>query len=117
LQDEYTRNEIFHWLVKSAPMVIVVISVAWVLLALAIGQQWKLAFDILIGSSQPNGHSHAPYPAALAIAAMGYLLVPALIGAVVSAMVSVIAVPRLTLAQASAILAKSQPPSTEPVVE
>jgi ABC-type phosphate/phosphonate transport system permease subunit len=75
--------------------------------ALAIGSRWKLAFDILIGEAPPDRAHHVSYILAALLAFVGYAIVPAFIGAIVSVIVAFVAVRRITTREADEAIRKA----------
>jgi hypothetical protein len=72
------------------PIVIALLAGVWAILACVLNQHWKTAYDLLIGAVAPSSVSEH-YWAATVIAAIGYFLLPALIGVVVTVAIYVAA--------------------------
>lgn len=102
LKDTYAGNEVFRWVVLATPVVLCFFGVLWVGMAILLGDRWKLALALFVGADAPDVSTpRHPYAPALVLVLVGYLLVPAFIGAVVSAIISVIAVRRMSPARLS----------------
>jgi hypothetical protein len=94
----------FRWVVKAGLVIAVVLAVVFVICALGIHKQWKDALNILIGAAAPTSVPGAPYGFTVTIAIIGYLIVPAFIGVVVSALAAALAVRRVTRSEVEEII-------------
>jgi hypothetical protein len=90
LKDIYGTDQAFRWVLCKLPWVLGVLAVIWALLACAIGRHWKTAYDLLLGAVAPSSVGQHYWAAAL-IAAIGYFLLPALIGVVATVVIYVAA--------------------------
>jgi hypothetical protein len=92
----YLGNEVFHWLVWAVPVIFLGFALIWVLITgLLENEHWRTGFNIFLGAVPPTV-SKEHYLGAALLAVMGYFFVPAFIGAVVSAIVAVVAVRRMS---------------------
>ena len=114
IADAYAGNEVFRWVVLASPIVFLFLAALWALMAISLHDHWKTALDLFLGTVPPSG-VQSDYAAALVLASIGYFFVPAFIGAVVSAVVAVVAVRRISMEQANRTWQRERPSPTEPL--
>jgi hypothetical protein len=102
----YNEDPTLRFLLRRGPYVLIAFGAAYVVGAIGIGSRWKLAADIFLGSSDAS-IVHGGYGFALMLALVGYLLVPAFIAAVVSAIIATLAIRRVTEDEARRVVNKA----------
>lgn len=95
LSKTYNEDDMFRWVVRTGLVISVILVAVFVICALGIHRQWKDALNILIGATSPTSIPDASYGFTLTIALIGYLVVPAFIGLIVSVLAAAMAVRRV----------------------
>jgi hypothetical protein len=81
-----SMSDLSSWLLRWGLSLLVAVAAAFALAAWRLGSVW-VAYDVLVGLTPPDG-KHVPHHyTALVLSALGWLLVPALVGAVVGLVV------------------------------
>jgi ABC-type Fe3+ transport system permease subunit len=95
-----SSDDLFRWLWRHVWWLVLLFAIVYVLGALAIDGwwpgKWKMALDLLLGDAPPSAILGPGYFAAAALAILGWLLAPALVGAIVSLIVARLTVRRVT---------------------
>jgi hypothetical protein len=92
LTTTYNDDDMFRWVVNTGGIVAVILAIVFVICAFGIHRQWKDALNILIGAASPTSVPGVHYVFTATIAIIGYIIVPAFIGVVVTTLAAAMAV-------------------------